>query len=242
MIVLPSAVAQMAKQRREVAPLVRREARRRLVEQEHVAVHRDHAQHLEQPALRVRQAGRVAARASAPRPRGAPRTARRPGRVRRPKSRADQEILPDRQIVEHARRLERAADAEARGAIRRYVASCPSPRMRHPAAVDAGKSGDDVEQRGLARAVRADQAVDRAARHRRGPRRRGRSPRRTPCVPPATVDHGRRADAGSAPARGSATSASMIASTPTSAPPPVTARRPQPVLAPCRRGRRGTAA
>ena len=69
-------------------------------------------------------------------------------------------------VVEQADVLERAADAELRDLVRRAGprASCPSktisPRRRR---VDAG---EHVEEGRLAGAVRADQADDRASRHR----------------------------------------------------------------------------
>ena len=70
-----------------------------------------------------------------------------------------------RQVAEHARDLERAHQAARRDLVRaeagdRHVAE------RHFAGVGALDAGDDVDEGGLAGAVRADQAADLAGRER----------------------------------------------------------------------------
>ena len=129
---LAERIAQIAQQYREVTPLVRRQTRRRLVQQEHVTIHRDHAQHFEQSPLRVRQ--EIRSLLAPPRLHIAQRV-EQPGGVApaRGEVRADLQVLPDRQVLEHTRRLERAPDAEPRGAIgrqtRRVVAEDLDPAV-----------------------------------------------------------------------------------------------------------------
>ena len=71
----------------------------------------------------------------------------------------DQHVLQHRQPREHARQLEGATDAEPEHTVRRAVGDVLAPQA-DLALLHALITGDDVEERRLARAVRADQAVD----------------------------------------------------------------------------------
>ena len=132
-IVLPRRVAQVAQQRREVAPLLLREAGRRLVEQQHVAVHGDDAQHFEQPALRVRQEIRTLRAPAVLRRRAAPATASRRaggrGRNRRRSAGSPRSTGPRTRAASGTSAPRPAARCDRQGA-----GSCRGRAMRNAAA------------------------------------------------------------------------------------------------------------
>ena len=103
-----------------------------------------------------------------------------------PRLQRQAQVLVDRQALEQVGDLERAREAlladavrrQAAGSPRRAGAPCPRPGANMP--------DDDVEQRGLARAVRADQRVDLAGVALRDSHRRPRGCRRSASAPPST--------------------------------------------------------
>ena len=80
----------------------------------------------------------------------------------------DQKILDERHLRERARDLEGAAEAVAKPRVRRLAARCAAPSSRIRAGRRLHRAGDEIEERRLAGAVRADQPDDLAAadRHR----------------------------------------------------------------------------
>ena len=83
--------------------------------------------------------------------------------------RAHEHVLEDGHARQRSRRLERPHEAAPRDCVRRPAVD-PLAGERHAAAVGAHEPGDDVEERRLAGAVRADQGRDGAGldRERRG--------------------------------------------------------------------------
>ena len=76
---------------------------------------------------------------------------------------AEQDVVEHRHAVEERQVLERARDAEPRHAVRREAGDV-APVEHDRALLRRIEAGDRVGQRGLAAAVRPDQAEDLAAR------------------------------------------------------------------------------
>ena len=90
----------------------------------------------------------------------------------------DAQVVAHRQVGEQLEPLERARDPEP-GPLVRVEPAHVAAVEQDPARRRREHAGDDVEQRGLARAVGPDQAGDLARRARRGRRRTARGSRRT---------------------------------------------------------------
>ena len=146
----------------------------RLVEQQHLGVlHQQHAD-LEPLLLAVRQdaGGDVGAGRSSPIVSSAALDlVGHPGPAAQQRQRAaaaagrDVEVLQHRQLLEHRRGLERAADAEPDDLVRPSGPAGPARRTRaDPVAVH--QPGDGVDQRGLAGAVRSDEEAQLALEQR----------------------------------------------------------------------------
>src|SRR3954463_11765839 len=172
-------VADAAEAAREIGRLCLVEAGRRLVQENQRGLGDEGARYLEQPPMPVRQLARrdagVAAQADelerAPRAGedalllGALcRRARERGEDAGMRSgvQADARVLERAHLSEELQILEGAADAGLR-APGRVPARDVGAAKAYRAARNGERAGDEVEQRGLAGAVRADQAVDRAA-------------------------------------------------------------------------------
>ena len=103
-------------------------------------------------------------RASARRAGGAAATAALRRRSPLPSMRAaDHDVLQHRGLADHARRLEGAGDA-AGGARGRHARRQRVVARSHRARLGGVVAGDDIEGRGLAAAIGADQAVNLAGR------------------------------------------------------------------------------
>ena len=166
------------------------EARRRLVEQQQPRLGHQRPADLDQPpdaeAERLdRPVGdrrRARAGRASPRARRARRRSAGPGPSRSFHSApspvahplGDEEVLARRHAGEQLDALERAADARAGPAGGSARAARSRPSKRHRAAVGLQDAEQAVEERGLARAVRADEPDDLARARRRGSRRRAR--------------------------------------------------------------------
>ena len=80
----------------------------------------------------------------------------------KPRVHADENVVDHGFVLEHRQILERARDAEPRQPVGRKARDLPVLE-RDPACGRLEDPGDQVEHRGLAGAVRADQAEDLAA-------------------------------------------------------------------------------
>src|SRR5229473_2866325 len=85
--------------------------------------------------------------------------ARRTACTARAEHRADADVLAHAEVGEGARDLEGAGEAEAPDAMRPEAVQ-HGPGERDRAAARPERAGDDVEERGLARAIRADETED----------------------------------------------------------------------------------
>ena len=171
------------------------DAGERLVEQQDPRLEHQRPCELEQLALAARERAGVVA---APCPRGrTPRASRVPGRARsaprerhtgrsaesseplaRVVRRREQHVVQYGHDGERLGELERAHHPLARDRVRARAVH-RAPVEPHLAAVAALEARDDVEERRLAGAVRADQRGDRAARHGEGRRVDGQRRRRS---------------------------------------------------------------
>ncbi len=161
--------------------LGRVEAGRRLVEQQQFRRGGERDRHAEQPLLAMGEAARAlaAARRQADEIEQGARLVTEAGFLARQPLQAQQrapQLGPAAQMqrgqhvlvrgaaAEHAGALEGTDDAERRDALGRQPGQCP-PAITHGADLGPQIAGDDVERGGLAGAVGADQAQDRALRH-----------------------------------------------------------------------------
>jgi hypothetical protein len=177
----PLLLAQPADERREVRRLLRVHARRRLVEQEQLRLRRERARDLEAALVAVREVlPDLVVLAAKPREleqlaRTLPRLALLAPHARRPRDRAeeialeshvhaDEHVLERSHVLKETDVLERAPDAPLRVRMRRLARHVLAVEEHAPGRrlVDAGQH---VEERRLARSVRADQADDRAGGH-----------------------------------------------------------------------------
>ncbi len=185
----------------QLALLGRVHARGRLVEQEQLRVGGECARDLQSAAVGIRQrGGRDRARAAAgarrrmpavPMPRSigpaplGPRAGQPEQDARRagagPAMHADEHVLQHAHLVEQALVLERARDAQCGDGVRRPSDQVGAAVVEGDAARRrAVEAADHVEDRGLARAVRADQPDDLAALDDQIERLRAHAARRTP--------------------------------------------------------------
>ena len=130
---------------------------------------RQRARQFEPLLVDIGQLRRPARRPCRPRPTRVEQRARAALAPRRPTAAARgrparRYVLQRSRCAEHAHQLEGARDAALRDAVRRQRRDRRG-RRADLAAVGRDRAGDQVEHRGLARAVRADQAEDLAAAH-----------------------------------------------------------------------------
>src|SRR5207302_1843578 len=167
----------------QLARLLVRHSRRRLVQQQQARLRYQRAADLDAAAVdHAERADRVEHALGKPRTEGRDQGARlgkisleflsqfhSPEQVE-PESVMQQAMVADHDVVEHGQRqrepraLKRAGDPGGVDALRRHAGQVLAAELR-AAAGGPVNAGDDVEQRRLARAVRADEAGDRAAPH-----------------------------------------------------------------------------
>src|SRR5438132_853618 len=170
------AVADLAQHRAERLHLALGDARSGLVEQQHARAERHHRPELREPAGARRQLGHMAAGEPAEAEQldellGAqllPSLGRERGRQGEQRGNdlgglapleRDLERVEQRHLGEQACLLERAAEPE-QGALLRPEPGDVGALDQHPSRVGAQMAGEDVEQRGLARAVGTHEADD----------------------------------------------------------------------------------
>src|SRR2546421_1818120 len=151
-------VAQPAHRVQQVVEERAVDAGRRLVEQDQRGFRHEHTHELDELLLAVGEVARVLA-GQAAEPHELEQLAPAALRLRARAPRDDKQGLPRRQLGKDADDLARAADAAA-GDLPGLEAVDPLAAKAHAAGVEALEPGDAVEERRLARAVGADEAVD----------------------------------------------------------------------------------
>ncbi len=167
---------ELADQRADHLAIGFRQTREGFVQQQQLRVSGQRDGDLQQPLLAVRQIGAGFGRAILQPDRGQQRPGAGVDRLERvgiaPQAvlvraaglHRDAHVLERRQVAEHAEDLERTAEPEADATVHRQMRDVVA--IEHdPTGIRAEQSGQHVEQRGFAGAVRADQAVQPVGMH-----------------------------------------------------------------------------